>query len=159
MLMGYIPNIPDIYIVFEYVQQGSLFNMLHINQSSITTAQRIRIAVDSSCAFEYMHHLGIVHRDIKSHNVLIDSSFNVKVCDFGLAKFNVSSSMFPYFSSYNLIQADIGKGSMQYAGTPTYMAPELFQKRSYDQSVDVFAFGSLLWEILCRRVPYDGLDP
>lgn len=91
MLMGYIPNIPDIYIVFEYVQQGSLFNMLHINQGQINTAQRIKIAVDSACAFEYMHHLGIVHRDIKSHNVLIDSSFNVKVCDFGLAKFNVSS--------------------------------------------------------------------
>ena len=48
---------------------------------------------------------------------------------------------------------------MQYAGTPTYMAPELFQKRSYDQSVDVFAFGSLLWEIINREVPYDGLEP
>lgn len=48
---------------------------------------------------------------------------------------------------------------MQYAGTPTYMAPELFMKRKYDQSVDVFAFGSLLWEIINREVPYDGLDP
>ena len=48
---------------------------------------------------------------------------------------------------------------MQYAGTPTYMAPELFLKRKYDLSVDVFAFGSLLWEIINREVPYDGLDP
>ena len=48
---------------------------------------------------------------------------------------------------------------MQFAGTPTYMAPELFQKRAYDESVDVFAFGSLLWEIVNREVPYDGLDP
>lgn len=48
---------------------------------------------------------------------------------------------------------------MQYAGTPTYMAPELFQKRAYDHKVDVFAFGSLLWEIINREVPYDGLDP
>ena len=48
---------------------------------------------------------------------------------------------------------------MQYAGTPTYMAPELFQKRTYDQSVDVFAFGCLLWEIINREVPNDGLDP
>lgn len=47
---------------------------------------------------------------------------------------------------------------MQYAGTPTYMAPELFMKRQYDQNVDVFAFGSLLWEILNREVPFDGLD-
>jgi len=90
-----------------------------------------------------MHHLGLVHRDIKSHNILIDEGLTVKVCDFGLTKFN----------------ADIGKGAMQYAGTPTYMAPELFLKRKYDQSVDVFAFGSLLWEIINREVPYDGLDP
>ena len=48
---------------------------------------------------------------------------------------------------------------MQYAGTPVYMAPELFQKRQYDESIDVFAFGALLWELVCREVPYDGLDP
>lgn len=48
---------------------------------------------------------------------------------------------------------------MQYAGTPTYMAPELFQKRQYDGGVDVFAYGSLLWEIINREVPFDGLDP
>lgn len=48
---------------------------------------------------------------------------------------------------------------MQFAGTPTYMAPELFQKRQYDHSVDIFAFGCLLWEIINRKVPYDGLDP
>ena len=47
---------------------------------------------------------------------------------------------------------------MQYAGTPVYMAPELFQKRQYDETVDVFAFGTLLWELVCREVPYDGLE-
>lgn len=113
------------------------------NQVDLSVKERLRIARDAAIVFEYMHHLGIVHRDIKSHNILIDDSFHVKVCDFGLAKF----------------VADLGTGSMQYAGTPTYMAPELFQKRSYDQSVDVFAFGSLLWEIINREVPYDGLDP
>ena len=56
------------------------------------------------------------------------------------------------------MQADLGKGSMQFAGTPVYMAPELFQKRQYDEKVDVFAFGTLLWEILSREVPYDGLE-
>lgn len=86
--------------------------MLHMkkNQVEINVKDRIRIARDTATVFQYMHHLGIVHRDIKSHNVLIDNSLNVKVCDFGLAKF----------------VADLGKGSMQYAGTPTYMAPELF---------------------------------
>lgn len=67
--------------------------------------------------------------------------------------------IFYIINTYLILQADIGKGAMQYAGTPTYMAPELFMKRTYDQSVDVFAFGCLLWEIICREVPNDGLDP
>ena len=47
---------------------------------------------------------------------------------------------------------------MQFAGTPHYMAPELFAKRKYDEKVDVFAFGTLLWEIIERKVPFDGCD-
>ena len=54
--------------------------------------ERLRIARDTAIVFEYMHALGIVHRDIKSHNVLIDDNMCVKVCDFGLAKFMVSTS-------------------------------------------------------------------
>lgn len=90
--MGVIPKIPDIYIVFEHVSQGSLYDMLHMKKNSVnlSTKQRLKIARDSAIVFQYMHHLGIVHRDIKSHNILIDDGFNVKVCDFGLAKFTVS---------------------------------------------------------------------
>jgi len=51
---------------------------------------RVKVALDCARVYLYMHNLGIVHRDIKSHNVLIDSNYNVKVCDFGLARFIVS---------------------------------------------------------------------
>jgi serine/threonine protein kinase len=71
---------------------------------------RLRIARDIASVFDFMHSIGIVHRDLKSHNILIDEHMHVKVIDFGLAKF----------------KADLNKGSMQYSGTPTYMAPELF---------------------------------
>lgn len=47
---------------------------------------------------------------------------------------------------------------MQFAGTPTYMAPELFQKKSYNEKVDVFAFGTMLWELATKEIPYDGWD-
>lgn len=105
--------------------------------------ERIRIGRDVAKAFEFLHKGGIVHRDLKSYNILLDDANHVKVCDFGLAKF----------------KADLNTGSMQFAGTPTYMAPELFEKKYYDEKVDVFAFGTLLWELVHREVPYDGLDP
>jgi serine/threonine protein kinase len=91
MLMGVIPKIPDIVIVFEHVQ-GSLFDLLHMkkNKVDLTPRQRVKVARDTAVAFNYMHNLGIVHRDIKSHNVLVDENLHVKICDFGLAKFTVS---------------------------------------------------------------------
>ena len=48
---------------------------------------------------------------------------------------------------------------MQYSGTTNYMAPELFARKEYNETVDQFAFGALMWEILCAQVPFDGLDP
>ena len=79
----------------------------------------MRIAKDLAKTYYYINSLGIVHRDIKSHNVLVDEHFNIKVCDFGLARFKVIHSFLNF-------QADLGKGSMQFSGTPAYMAPELF---------------------------------
>lgn len=80
------------------------------SQVNLNIDIRMRFARDIAVAFHYMHSLGIVHRDLKSHNILIDDHYNIKVCDFGLARF----------------KADLNKGTMQYSGTPTYMAPELF---------------------------------
>lgn len=85
---------------------------------------------------------GIVHRDVKSHNVLIDENFNVKLCDFGLAK--------------NKHELNIGPS--QFSGTPAYMAPELFLKKAYDEKIDLFSFGTLMWEILVRKIPFDGYE-
>lgn len=93
LLMGVIPQIPNIVIVFENVEQGSLFELLHLKKTAVpmSMAQRMKIALDSARAYQYMHESGIVHRDVKSHNVLVDANFQVKVCDFGLARFKVST--------------------------------------------------------------------
>ena len=98
LLMGVIPKIPNIVIVFEYVQ-GSLYNLLHLKKSAVSLSleDRLKIARDIARTFFYMHELGIVHRDLKSHNVLIDEHMNVKVCDFGLARFKVRFFMINIF--------------------------------------------------------------
>ena len=90
LLMGCCPTIPNIVIVYELVD-NSLFTMLHMKRTlEISLPMRVKIALDCARVYFYMHNLGIVHRDIKSHNVLVDNNFNVKVCDFGLARFFVS---------------------------------------------------------------------
>ncbi len=90
----------------------------------------------------YIHSNGIVHRDLKSHNILLDQNYNIKLCDFGLAKY----------------KSDLSWGSGQFSGTPAYMAPEIFIKKAYDEKIDVFAFGTLVWEILVRKIPYEGYE-
>jgi serine/threonine protein kinase len=78
----------------------------------------------------------IVHRDLKSHNLLIDAKWRVKLCDFGLVTTKYVT-----------------------AGTPQYLAPELMQAKPYSRKVDVYAFGILIWEVLARRVPFNGWKP
>jgi len=91
LIMGVMPKIPNIVIVFEIMSFGSLYNLLHLKKTiQMSPEIRLRILRDVARAFYYMHSLGIVHRDLKSHNILVDENFNIKICDFGLARFKVS---------------------------------------------------------------------
>lgn len=92
LIMGVIPKIPNIVIAFELMSFGSLYNLLHLKKTiQLGPEIKLRIARDVARTFHYMHSLGIVHRDLKSHNILIDENYNIKVCDFGLARFKVCS--------------------------------------------------------------------
>ncbi len=82
---------------------------------------------------EYLHaqQPPIIHRDLKSHNVLKSFDGKYKICDFGLVAINSTQ-----------------------AGTPAYMAPELFQNKFFNKSVDVYSFGVLMWEIYSGSIPF-----
>ena len=91
---------------------------------------------------QYIHSRGYVHRDLKTQNMLLDKNLDLKLCDFGLTKKN----------------NELNSGSGQYAGTPCYMAPELFDKKFYDEKIDIFAFGTIVWEIYTQKIPYSNCD-
>jgi len=94
-------------------------------------------------AIAFCHARGIVHRDIKSHNVLLSPNLDVKLCDFGLAR----------------MRSELMTGAMQFAGTPNYMAPEIFKNKKYTEKVDVFAYGTMLWEAMAVDIPFANFDP
>jgi serine/threonine protein kinase len=115
----------------------SLFNILHQDRVSISHNDKLQMAVDVGSAMEYLHSLkpAIVHRDLKSHNVLRSHDGKLKVCDFGLVKVRNTQ-----------------------AGTPAYMAPELLEGKSFSKSVDVYAFAVLFNEIMDGEIPFNGVQ-
>jgi serine/threonine protein kinase len=98
----------------------------------------IQLAIDVAQAMVYLHP-NIVHRDLKSQNVLLGADGTAKVCDFGIAKFKDRT----FVSTVN------GQ-----AGTPAYMAPELFDGINATEKVDVYSFSILLWECITGKVPW-----
>ena len=96
------------------------------------------LADEIADALAYLHP-SVVHRDLKSQNVLLDRDGRSKVCDFGIAKFKERT-----FLTTKNVQA----------GTPAYMAPELFRAQEANELVDVFSFGVLLWECFTGEVPW-----
>jgi serine/threonine protein kinase len=82
----------------------------------------------------------VLHRDLKSANLLLDESYTTKVCDFGLSRLKA--------------QARSMTGN---CGTVQWMAPEVLANRDYDEKADVYSFGIIVWELLSRECPYEGM--
>lgn len=105
-------------------------------------AQVLTLATDICSAMAYLHP-NVVHRDLKPQNVLLDSHGRAKVCDFGIAKFKESTFM----TTQNAT-----------AGTPAYMAPEMFEGVALTEKVDVFSFGVMVWESYTGSIPWKDYD-
>ncbi|ESR47674.1 hypothetical protein CICLE_v10003619mg [Citrus x clementina] len=133
---------PHLCIVTEYMPGGSLYDYLHKNHNVLKLSQLLRFAIDICKGMEYLHQRNIIHRDLKTANLLMDTHNVVKVADFGVARFQ-------------------NKGGVMTAETGTYrwMAPEVINHQPYDQKADVFSFAIVLWELVTAKVPYDSMTP
>mmetsp|Transcript_28494 Transcript_28494/g.37266 ORF Transcript_28494/g.37266 Transcript_28494/m.37266 type:complete len:561 (+) Transcript_28494:308-1990(+) len=126
-------------IVFEFVHGGTLTSLLRNSQRSYDFFQ---VARDIAEGMKYLHSKEIIHRDLKSGNILIDQAGNAKIADFGLSRFVKS-----------------GEELTAETGTYRWMAPEVIQHEPYSFAADVFSFAIVVWELLTRRVPYADLSP
>lgn len=149
-----------LYLVTEYCDGGDLFDYLKKRGKPFKEAEGRRIAGEILLALEYIHSLGVVYRDLKLENVLLDLDGHVRIADFGLSKLlgkrRHAARKTPPVPSANLRIAPPKPVSMTktFCGTREYVAPEMLSGNEYGQSVDLWAFGILLYEILCGRTPF-----
>ncbi|KAJ9559171.1 hypothetical protein OSB04_013785 [Centaurea solstitialis] len=145
LFMGVVTQPPNLSIVTEYLSRGSLFRLLHKPRPEevLDERRRLKMAFDVAKGMNYLHKRNppIVHRDLKSPNLLVDENYTVKVCDFGLSRLKANT----FLSSKSL------------AGTPQWMAPEVLNDEPSNEKSDVYSFGVILWELVTLQEPWSNL--
>jgi len=151
------------YLVMEYLEGETLYARLA--RKPLTTDESLKIAVEIADALDKAHRSGIVHRDLKPGNVMLTKS-GAKLMDFGLAKPNALAggpkSGTPSVSSMATMAATMADLASPVTvagtliGTVQYMSPEQIQGKEADARSDIFAFGSMLYEMLCGTRPFQG---
>lgn len=135
---------PPVYcIITEYMSQGTL--RMYLNKKdpySLSAETILKLALDISRGMEYLHAQGVIHRDLKSQNLLLNDEMRVKVADFGTSCLET--------------KCQATKGNK---GTYRWMAPEMTKEKPYTRKVDVYSFGIVLWELTTCLLPFQGMTP
>ncbi|KAG4971623.1 hypothetical protein AAZX31_13G237400 [Glycine max] len=142
-LIGWCHMKKDLLLIYEFMQNGSLDSHLYRGKSILTWQMRYNIAMDLALAVLYLHEEWeqcVLHRDIKSSNVMLDLSFNAKLGDFGLAR---------------LVDHEKGSQTTILAGTVGYIAPEYCTTGKARKESDIYSFGVVLLELASGRKPID----
>ncbi|KAL9375319.1 hypothetical protein Peur_032198 [Populus x canadensis] len=134
---------PVFCIITEYLAGGSLRKFLHQQEPhSVPLNLVLKLALDIAHGMQYLHSQGILHRDLKSENLLLGEDMSVKVADFGIS----------------CLESQCGS-SKGFTGTYRWMAPEMIKEKHHTKKVDVYSFGIVLWELLTALTPFDNMTP
>ncbi|KAF4108704.1 mitogen-activated protein kinase kinase kinase 13 isoform X2 [Onychostoma macrolepis] len=137
---GVCTQAPCYCIIMEYCAQGQLYEVLRAGRK-ISPRLLVDWASGIASGMNYLHLHKIIHRDLKSPNVLVTQSDNVKISDFGTSKELSDKST-----------------KMSFAGTVAWMAPEVIRNEPVSEKVDIWSFGVVLWELLTGEIPYKDVD-
>ena len=133
----------ELLLVYEFIPNGTVADHLHgdpAQSGSLTWPIRLSIAIETASALVYLHASDIIHRDVKTNNILLDDNFSVKVADFGLSR------LFPN---------DVTHISTAPQGTPGYVDPEYHQCYQLTEKSDVYSFGVVLIELISSMPAVD----
>uniref|UniRef100_A0A665WXD7 Protein kinase domain-containing protein n=1 Tax=Echeneis naucrates TaxID=173247 RepID=A0A665WXD7_ECHNA len=141
---GAIVESPNYGIITEYASGGSLYDYLSSDMSeNMDMGQIMTWAADIARGMHYLHSeapINVIHRDLKSRNVVLAADSVLKICDFGASKFLSHTT------------------HMSLVGTFPWMAPEVIQSLPVSETCDTFSYGVVLWEMLTREIPFKGLE-
>ena len=133
------------YIIMEYVSGCTLKEYIQHHGAQVTVQEAVKITVAIAEGLEHAHMMGIVHCDVKPHNILITDSGRVKVTDFGIARAINSATTMMYTNSV--------------MGSAHYISPEQASGKSINVSTDIYSLGVVLYELLTGEVPFRGETP
>ena len=138
-LLDVLESPGHLYIILEYASKGELFDYL-VSKRFLKERSAMRFFRQLIYGLEYLHNLGICHRDLKPENILLDDQLNIKIADFGFARFTKS----------NVAETS--------CGSPHYAAPEVIRGQPYDgRPADIWSCGVILFALLAGYLPFD--DP
>ncbi|KAK9805196.1 hypothetical protein WJX72_005376 [[Myrmecia] bisecta] len=131
---------PHMALVTQYCSRGSLYQLLHTPTLHLPFPTIVHMCLGAARGVLYLHRHRILHRDLKSGNLLVDDTFTVKVADFGLSR---------VIQDFHTMTGGLG--------TYAWMAPEALTNQRYSEKADVYSFSIVLWECMSRQVPFAGL--
>uniref|UniRef100_M4F847 non-specific serine/threonine protein kinase n=1 Tax=Brassica campestris TaxID=3711 RepID=M4F847_BRACM len=140
--LGACTRSPTLCIVTEFMARGSIYDFLHKQKCAFKLQTLLKVALDVAKGMCYLHQNNIIHRDLKTANLLMDEHGLVKVADFGVARVQIESGV---------MTAE--------TGTYRWMAPEVIEHKPYSHKADVFSYAIVLWELLTGDIPYAFLTP
>ncbi|EAA11125.5 AGAP006461-PA [Anopheles gambiae str. PEST] len=138
---GVCTQAPVFCIIMEYCAHGPLHKKLQDSGGVITPQQLVSWSQQIALGMQYLHTHKIIHRDLKSPNILIGENDVIKISDFGTSR------------EWNEIST-----KMSFAGTVAWMAPEVIRNEPCNEKVDIWSYGVVLWELLTGEVPYKNVD-
>jgi hypothetical protein len=142
-VIGYATAERTLTIIMELMAHGSLYDVLHTKKEALSVITRMRMARHCALGLQHLHDLKVMHRDIKSMNILVTDSYSCKLTDFGCAK-SLNDGHGAILNTAN-------------SGTPLWMAPEV-KMGHYDYSADIYSLGLVIYELLENKLPqYDQI--
>ncbi|CAI5463518.1 unnamed protein product [Closterium sp. Yama58-4] len=154
--IGACSHWPRLFIVTELMARGSVRDVLDQRGCGLPLPVALKILRDAARGLDFLHRRGIVHRDLKAANLLVDENDVVKLCDFGVAR------LLPSKQAGQLCGEPTAKSRPDMTaetGTYRWMAPEVMEHQPYDHRADIFSFGVTMWEVITGDLPYTGLTP